>query len=149
MIQFNTQQSNNSFTVYPESSSIYAGDPSGSFSVTLTQDMDLSSGSFDVELINTPTQYNSRLVFQVSGSSIQPRHTGQYTFQLFETTIQRLIWGTQHTLFGDTHITWGQGEAQTGRLIDTDRVYLQGDNTPSFTTYTTTNESGSFTTYNQ
>lgn len=145
MINFNVNQETNTFTVYPETASL---SPSASYSVTLTDDLDLSSGSFDVALINTPTNFNPRLVFQVSGSSIQPTNGGQYTFQLLESLIQRLIWGQTHLKFGEAHAQWGAGAAGTGTVIDTDRVWLEGDNTPAITTYTTNNELGSFTTYN-
>ena len=145
MINFNVNQESNTFSVYPETASL---DPSASYSVTLTDDLDLTSGSFDVALINTPTNFNPRLVFQVSGSSIQPTNTGQYTFELFESLIERLIWGTANLQFGSTHVQWGAGAAGIGTKIDTDRVWLEGDNTPTTTTYTTNNELGSFTTYN-
>ena len=144
MINFNVNQESNTFAVYPETASL---DPSASYSVTLTDDLDLTSGSFDVALINTPTNFNPRLVFQVSGSSIQPTNTGQYTFELFESLIERLIWGTANLQFGSAHITWGQGAAGIGTKIDTDRVWLEGDNNPTITTYNTNNELGSFTTY--
>lgn len=144
MINFNVNQETNTFTVYPETGST---DPSASYSVTLTDEMDLTSGSFDVSLINTPTTFSPRLVLQVSGSSITPKSTGQYKFELFESLIERLIWGTAHLQFGSAHVTWGQGAAGIGTKIDTDRVWLEGNNNPTINTYSTNNELGSFTTY--
>lgn len=149
MINFNTSQATNTFSVYPESSSLYANSSSGSFYVELIQSMDLSSGSFEVSLLNTPTEFSPRLTLQAT--DIEPKITGQYTFKLFEkVTGERLTWGATHTQWSQLHQKWSDvtSGGLIGRLIDTDRAYVQGDNNPTITTYSTSNEEGAFTTYN-
>ena len=148
MINFNSSQPTNTFSVYPESSSLYGNSSSGSFYVELIQDMDLSSGSFDVILLNNPTAFSPRLTLQAV--DIDPKITGQYTFKLFEAVNgEQLKWGTTHIKFSELHALWSNARTQSDvRLIDTDRAYVQGDNNPTITTYSTSNEEGAFTTYN-
>ena len=150
MINFNTSQASNTFSVYPESSSLYWNSPSGSFYVELIQSMDLSSGSFEVSLLNTPTDFSPRLTLQETTGI--PEITGQYIFKLYEEIRgEQLQWGNAHFKFSELHQLWSDvtnAGSEGTRLLDTDRAYVQGNNNPDITTYSTNNEQGAFTTYN-
>ena len=139
----------NTFAIYPESGSIYAYEPDGKFELTLTQDYNQSESVVIVSLINNPTEFSPRLVFQANSVDI-PKATGLYTIQLkeFREVLLRLIWGQQHTLWGDTHVRWDGVEARFGeRTLDTDRAYVSGSDIPSFNQYISPDEDGRYITY--
>ena len=150
MLNLTTTQATGSVLVYPESASIYSNDPSVVYTGTAVQDLDLSSGSFEMNLINTPNSISPGLVLQVYSGSGVPDRTGQYTFTLAEAVVgEHYKWGTTHFTWTNFHYLWSNTKYQTPeRVIATDRLYINGTNTPQFTDYISPNENGAFTTYN-
>ena len=150
MLNLTTNQATGSVLVYPESASIYYNDPTVVFTGTAVQDLDLSSGSFEMELINTPNGYNEGLVLQVYSGSGVPERTGQYTFTLSEATVgAHYKWGTTNVKWSAFNYLWSYTkDSSQARQIATDRLYINGTDTPQFTDYTSPNENGTFTTYN-
>jgi hypothetical protein len=150
MLNLTTNQATGSVWIYPDSASIYFNDPNVVYTGTAVQDLDLSSGSFEMQLINTPSSLNPGLVLQVYSGSGVPENTGQYTFTLAEAAIgEHFKWGTTHITWSDFHYLWSNAKAESPqRVLATDRLYINGTNTPQFTDYISPNENGAFTTYN-
>ena len=151
MIQFNKGVTTNTVTVYPESSSVYATLPASAseFTFIVSQSYNLSLSQFNATLINTPTFLDPRLTFEVS-SSVIPSQTGQYDVKLRESKlIDDVTWGTFAETFTAANTTWAATRARSGsRFIDTDRAWIVGSDEPVFTNYTSSNEQGTYSTYN-
>lgn len=143
MVNFYRQNDTNSFSIYPET-----GSADSSFIVRLTQDLDLSQREFVVGRLNTPPTLSNLIVLQTTQSGDLPNWTGQYTFELFTRAEDSpLIWGTTTSTFGSTTTLWSERIPTVDTKIDTDRAFVFGADEPIFTTYITTNEDGSYTTY--
>ena len=143
MVNLYKDATTNTFSIYPET-----GSTDSSFTVRLTQDLDLSSTEFTVTRINSTTTLSDILVLQSTTSNDLPDYTGQYTFELFtEGTNLPLIWGTTTSTYSTTTRKWGDATSDVGVKIDTDRAFVYGSDQPTFTEYTTTNEVGRYTTY--
>ena len=143
MVNFYKDNATNTFSVYPET-----GSTDSSFTVKLTQDLDLSTTEFTVQRINGTNTLNDILVLQNTTSDDLPDFTGQYTFELFtEGTGTPLIWGLTTSTYSTTNQRWGDANTNLGVKIDTDRAFVFGSDEPIFTEYITTNEVGRYTTY--
>lgn len=141
MIQLDKSLSANTFAFYPDvevSSSITE------LRVSYVQDYNNNSGTFD----GTITSKKNWVVGQVSGSEL-PSPTGQYTLTINELIAgEPLLWGTADIAFGLAETPWGEASAEAlGQLLAVERAFLQGDNNPTITRYTSPNETGTYTTY--
>ena len=148
MINLHKSGTTNTISIYPESGSIYYSSPSGSFSLELTQDYDQNVTEVSATLINTPTEFNPRLTLQISSSAI-PSYSGLYTVKVNEYVALRPKWGNTHTKWFDAHWQWSQTQAVGNkRILDTDRAFVSGSDTPVFTQYASPDETGAYITYN-
>lgn len=136
--------------MYPDTSITESG--SGTYSLQLTQSLDQSTSLVsNIIRINTNTANNKSSVYvlQAYTSSGLPSYDGQYTAKLmYETPTTRTTWGETHYLFGSHHVTWGNPYAGEAQEVAEDRAYVHGTNTSTITKYITTNEDGTYTTYN-
>ena len=146
MINFNLQSGSNFFLVYPTSASVYLDNPSGSFEVTLTQTLDQTTGTFTVGVEKI---VDKGIIFEALTSDIQPKFTGQYTFNLEEGLLERITWGNAPFKFGSFKEIWSDVVAIiTRRLIYSNRAYVyEGINTIPIDVYSIPADSGSFTEY--
>ena len=139
MIQLDKSISTNTFAFYPDSSTTVE-----SLLVEYSQDYNKFSGSFEA----TIQSKKNWIVGLVSGSEL-PSPTGQYTLTIKELTLgSAYIWGTTNVAFGAANFTWGDASAElVGDTLAVERAYVQGDNNPTITTYSSPNETGRYTTY--
>jgi hypothetical protein len=148
MLNFYKTGLTNTVSIYPESSSLYFDNPSGSFQIELTQDYDQSVSTLDATLLNTPTQFSPRLTLQVTTNQV-PSYTGLYSVELKEFLKSSLKWIDANTIWSQTHRKWSAKDAIIGeRLLDIDRAFVSGSDVPVFKQYTTSSveyiyESGS------
>jgi len=145
MINFYINSGSNNFLA-DISGSTYT---TGSWSVTLVQDLDQSSGSFDVTLLSKKGYNNNLGIFTVSGSSIIPTNFGQYTLSLSEYISQLLIWSQANLIYSTATTTWGNASITQEKEIFVDRAFIQsGSNQVPITVYAGNNPNGAFKTYN-
>jgi hypothetical protein len=123
--------------VYPEVSSSYFNNPSGSFRLELSQDWDRSTTTVPATLLNTPTRVTPRLVLSINQTNL-PEYSGLYTIQVKEGLTRRYKWGNTHVKWTDANWTWSaQDQFTDSRVLDNDRAYVSGSDIPSFLQYTT------------
>ena len=145
MIQIYTTRETGSIVVWPESGSL----TTSSLSMTLVDDLDLTSGSFSVYKINNPNNLSEYLVLQYYSGSGIPTASGQYTYTLFEDIDTAYKWIDANFLFGSSDAgTWGGSQSGGVSAIDSGRAFVHGTNDPTFTNYITSNEDGAYITYN-
>ena len=148
MINFYTNLETGSFLIWPESgsSTLTGSGQSEIYSMKLVDELDLTSGSFSVYLINNPTKLSEYLVLQYHSGSF-PSASGQYTYTLFEDLGLAYKWIDANFTYGSATGTWGGLQSGSIGPIDSGRAFVFGTNDPTFTNYTTNNESGSYITY--
>jgi len=149
MIQlyYRSGSGNQSIAVWPEVDSIYFSNPSGSFVLDYSQDLDRSSGSIDLNLLNTPDSLTPRLVFSLPNKEV-PQYSGYYTVTIKEQITENPVWGTESDTWTAADYTWGSGtDVLASRTLDTDRAWVSGSDTPTFTEYSSTDQTGAYTTY--
>ena len=140
--------STQSIAIWPEVDSIYFNNPSGSFTLSYSQDLDRSSGSIDLTLLNTPDSITPRLVFNLPNNQV-PQYSGYYTVTLKEELTQETkVWGQTSDTWTAADYAWNASEEVTStRTLDTDRAWVSGSDQPSFTQYVSADEDGTYTTY--
>ncbi len=147
MINLNRAQNTNTIAIYPESASIYYNNPSGSFELQVSQDYNRNTGSIPLALLNSPTEFSPRLVFQILGSTI-PSSSGIYTYTLEEFITVSNTWIEQNTIWSLTDLQWGSGEDKSSaRTLDVDRAWISGSDIPEFNQYVSPDEDGYYVTY--
>tara|TARA_R110000803_G_scaffold123413_1_gene191351 strand:+ start:4580 stop:5092 length:513 start_codon:yes stop_codon:yes gene_type:complete len=140
MVNFFKENATNTISIYPESSSLYYNNDSGSFEIQLTQDYDQSETSLFPSLLNVPTQFSPRLTLQVSSSEV-PSYTGLYSLTLLEYINQQIEWAQQNTIWSATHLKWSDISYKSGsRTLDIDRAFVSGSDVPVFIQYTTSSQ---------
>jgi hypothetical protein len=147
MINLYRDSPTNTFAVYPDVTSSYANNELARFSFTLTQDYDQSVTEFTGSLINTPTDYNPRLIFQVTGSAL-PDWSGLYTLTLEESLDVGLKWGEANIKWSEANTKWSAKEFIISQsLVDLDRAKVSGSDAIIFQQYQGPNETGAYSTY--
>ena len=150
MINLYTAHPTSSFTVYPDTEYTYT--PTGSYALNLTQDYDQSFTQVEnLKRLNTDVANNkSHLIVleAYSGSSNIPTPDGQYTAQLLFGVETSIKWGEANAKFSAVHEKWSDYDTFSGSVISTDRAYVHGTNLQTITTYTGTDQTGAYTTYN-
>lgn len=120
------------------------------YKLNLSQDLDRSTSSIDnLKRLNTNVSLNksSVFVFEAYSGSI-PNPDGQYTVELLGGKDIKQTWGGLHSKFSDVHQLWSDVYLFSGSEIANDRAYVHGGNTQTITTYTGTNQTGAYITYN-
>lgn len=149
MLQFDKSLNTNSNAVWlgtVNTSSGYYNDLIAVYS----QSYDQSNGTFDLTTTSSPNQYRNWLVFQNTGSVV-PTPSGQYDVQIFtRTAAAEGRWGFTDQIWGLTQFTFGDFGAGNfpDELVYSDRAYVSGSNEQSITQYVSSNENGTYTTYN-
>ena len=140
MVNFFKNAATNTVSIYPESSSLYYDNPSGSFEIELTQDYDQSVTTVTATLLNVPTQFSPRLTLQIP-SILIPDYTGLYSLVLKEFLTQKVKWVEANTIWSETNRRWSAGEGVVGlRTLDQDRAFVSGSDVPVFIQYTTSSQ---------
>ena len=149
MIQLYSLHPTSSFTVYPETQPIeYVG---SRYVLDLTQDLDNSTSRIETLTrinTNTPNNKSQLIVLQAYSGSGIPENEGQYTAQLLFGSSVSSTWGEETRAFGSIQEKWSLVGEFSGSVIATDRAYVHGANLQTITTYTGTNQTGTYTTYN-
>jgi hypothetical protein len=143
MIQLKRSTPTNTFAFYPD---IEINSSIENLLVEYVQDLDKSSGTFNAVIIGK----KNWIVGTVSGTSV-PSPSGQYTLTIKEAQPGTLLtWGTANIEWQAANIYWDDASgAVPGRTLATERAYIEGSNEATITTYTSPNESGTYTTYNE
>lgn len=146
MVNFDLTTGSNFFLVYPTSGSLFVNDPSGSFEVTLTQELDQTTGTF---VVNVDRVLETGIIFEVDTVDIVPKFTGRYNFKLEEGLLEQLTWGNAPFQYGTLNQIWSNVVGIiTRRLIYSNRAYVyNGINTIPVDVYSIPADSGSFTEY--
>ena len=140
MINFYRNNPINTFAVYPDYTASYSDRSNATYTFTLDKDYDRSVTTFTGSLINQPSRVNPRLVFQITGSVV-PEWSGLYTLTLQEALAISYKWGQAHTLWTDSHWTWGSKNLLVSQsLIDGDRAKVSGSDQIIFEQYTTSSQ---------
>jgi hypothetical protein len=128
MINLNKNQQSNTFSIYPESASVYYSNPTATYLVDYTHPYTKETGSFNLDLLNTPNKFSDRLTFHVAGSDLTSVPIGQHTFKIAEEVGGTFYWAAIASTWDTTPQTWGDTTSpSTGkRAIDTDRAYVDG-----------------------
>jgi len=151
MINIYSAHPTSSFVMYPDDPITSSG--AQQYRLELTQSLDQSTSSiFTVQRLNTeqPQRTSEVLVMSAYSGSEIPTADGQYTASLRLGSGRSLKWGTAHKLFGTYHVRWSEvdPDSYVGDIIASDRAYVHGTNLQDITTYTGTDQTGAYTTYN-
>lgn len=150
MLQFNKSEATNKNAVYLETVNTGSG-YYNLLKVVYSQSYDLSSGSFDVTATSVPNAYRHWLVISNSGSVV-PTPSGQYDVKIYtyETGSGAAIWGTYTPTWTATSAAWSAlgNEDVLIDLLYSDRAFVSGSNEVSITQYVSSNENGTYVTYN-
>lgn len=149
MLQFNKSEATNKNAVYLDS--VNTGSGYYDFlRVQYSQSYDNSNGLFEITATSIPNQYRNWLVLENSGSDV-PTPTGQYDIAIYTATGSVATWGTQTTTWTAESDIWSDVGGTQITLLDllySDRAYVSGSNESSITSYVSSNENGTYTTYN-
>ena len=147
MLQFNKSQATNTNAVYLDTVNTGSGYYSSLVAV-YSQSYDQSNGTFDLTTTSAPTQYNNWLTFTATGSVI-PTPTGQYDIGIWIKQEVAAVWNQVAVAWNAYNETWDTaGDSLPVTLLYSDRAWISGSNESSITQYVTTDENGTYTTYN-
>jgi len=152
MLQFNKSQATNTNAAYLEIVNTSSGYYDSLLAV-YSQSYDNSNGTFAITASSTPTQYTNWLLFTNTGSVV-PSPSGQYDIEIYTSTgsIAAATWGAFPLTWTATAQTWGaitsSGVVTLVDLLYSDRAYISGSNESSITQYVSSDENGTYTTYN-
>ena len=147
MLQFNKSLATNTNAMYLDTVNTGSG-YYDSLAFVYSQSYDNSSGIFNVSVTSTPNQYNNWIVVQNIGSLV-PSYTGQYDFGLWRVDLVPAIWQSVATAWNSYDEIWDTaGEDLPVTLLYSDRAWVSGSNDSSITEYVSSNENGTYTTYN-
>jgi len=135
--------------VWPEVTSSLASNPSASFDMTLSSDYSKAETTVELTLLNTPTSVTPRLVFSLNKAQL-PAYTGNYTITIREQLDVPAIWGQIATFWTDYDKIWSSAVAPggtTSNTLDTDRAWISGSDVPTFSQYTSPDETGAYSIY--
>ena len=141
MFQLNKSQTINTIAFYPNEVV-----PSGS-NVLMYYTQSYSNtvtGSIVADVISNP-QNTSWIIAQFSGSLL-PSASGQYTFDIYETTLSgSAIWNTDIDQWQNAATNWEDASGTLlGDLIDTERAIISGSDVTPITEYVSPNENARF-----
>jgi hypothetical protein len=148
MLQFNKSKATNKNAVYLDTVNTGSGYYNSLLAV-YSQSYDNSNGVFELTPLSVPNQYRNWLTFENTGSDV-PTPSGQYDVAIYTGNIVDAIWGVFAPTWQATSDTWSEvaGGVTFGDLLYSDRAYVSGSNEVSITEYVSSNENGTYTTYN-
>ena len=147
MLQFNKSLATNTNAMYLDTVNTGSG-YYDTLAFVYSQSYDNSNGTFNVSVTSTPNQYNHWIVVQNTGSLV-PSYTGQYDFGLWKVELAPAIWQSVATAWDSYDEIWdAAGDDVLDTLLYSDRAFVSGSNNSSITEYVSSNENGTYTTYN-
>lgn len=153
MLQFNRSEATNTNAAYLETVNTGSG-YYDNLRVQYSQSYDNSNGIFEITALSTPNQYRNWLTFSNTGSVV-PIPTGQYDIKIYTTEVvsEKAIWGQYSVTWTAASQEWGtvsgsEGGIALADLLYSDRAWISGSNNSSITQYISSNENGTYTTYN-
>jgi hypothetical protein len=150
MLQFNKSETTNTNAVWIDTVNTGSGYYSN-LRVVYSQSYDLSNGTINISTVSAPNQYRNWLVISNAGAAV-PTPSGQYDISIYTITTGSggSTWATATETFASTTQTWGgfTGGGTLEDLIYSDRAYVSGSNEQEITQYVSSNENGTYTTYN-
>jgi len=155
MINLYSTASNSTFVMYPDEIP-FSASLTPFYRLSLSQSLDNSNSLVTLTRLNTSVSKNksSVIILQAPSGSGVPSVSGQYQAELlYQAEPAPAKWGTEHVQFGTLNSLWSDVDSinfviQSASVISQDRAYVYGTNEQSITTYTDTNQIGSYTTYN-
>lgn len=111
-----------------------------------SQSYDLSNGQMDFYVDATKGKY---LIGGVSGSQV-PSPTGQYDIDIYSGSFVSGVWQTTNVAWSSFNGTWTSNGyyVPAGDLLRTIRAWISGSNDVPIKEYISSNELGTYTTYN-
>jgi len=147
MLQFNKSETTNTNAVWISTVNTSSG-YYDNLVVVLSQSLDNSSTSIEVNTYSSPNAYRNWLVIQNSGSSV-PVPSGQYSVKVYKGTFDAATWDEVNVAFNAYDEKWEDaGIFLPDVLLYSDRAFVSGSNEDSITQYVSPNENGTYTTYN-
>jgi hypothetical protein len=151
MLQFNKSEATNKNAVYLDTVNTGSGYYS-TLRMVYSQSYDQSNGIFAVTATSLPSSYRNWLVIENSGSVV-PTPSGQYDIELYKATevTEEVTWAEATKTWTLETDMWKSVGGEIITLVDliySDRAYISGSNESSITSYVSSNENGTYTTYN-
>ena len=151
MINIYSNSPTSSFVMYPDTPVVATGFQT--YRLSLTQSLDNSTSSiFTVNRVDTRQNQSTSevIVLQALSGSEMPSADGQYTASLYLGKATSKRWGEVDELWSDYHLRFSETDPDTysGSIVASDRAYVHGTNLQTITTYTGTDQTGTYTTYN-
>lgn len=112
-----------------------------------SQSYDLSNGEFFGDIPSTKGKYR---IVNISGSAL-PTPSGQYDIDVYEATeFAPITWAAANFAFNNNPYTWDDAgdKNKTGNVLRTIRAWISGSNELPTTEYISSNEEGTYITYN-
>ena len=111
-----------------------------------SQSYDLSNGTFFGDVTETKGKYR---IVSISGSTI-PAYSGQYDIEIYKATnTAPITWAAANFAWNNNPYTFNNAgtAGKTGDILRTIRAWVSGSNDVPTTSYVTTNEYGTYITY--
>ena len=146
MLQFNKSETTNTLAVYLDPN--YTGSYD-ELILDFTQSYDLSTTVVEGTPLSTTNQYRNWLTFTVPGNTL-PSPSGQYDVRISEGTKEdNLKWNDAGFAWNVADVVWEEGSVlQRRTFLYSDRALVSGSNDSSITQYVSSNEDGTYITYN-
>lgn len=127
-----------------------SGSTTYDFVLETTHSLDLNHTSFSLDVITTVTNEGQYpIVQQYHSGSGAPDYDGQYTYKLNQREFDQTKWGLADVTFTNANNLWSDWrQLVENSYIDEGRIYVHGTDVPTTTKYITSNEEGTYTTYN-
>ena len=151
MLQFNKSEATNKNAVYLDTVNTGSG-YYDTLRVQYSQSYDESNGVFEISASSLPTAYRNWLVLENAGNVV-PTPSGQYDVAIYTATevTEQVTWAEATKTWTLETDEWNSVGAEIITLVDllySDRAYVSGSNESSITSYVSSNENGTYTTYN-
>ena len=148
MLQFNKSEATNTNAVWIDTVNTSSG-YYDNLVLVFSQSYDNSNGLIpDVTIVSLPNQYRNWLVFSISGSDA-PSPSGQYDFGLWTEAFVPAIWNQVATAWDSFNEKWETaGDNLPIEFVYGDRAYVSGSNEQDIIQYVSSNENGTYITYN-
>lgn len=148
MLQFNKSQALNTNAIWPDveiTSSVGA-----QLVLEFTQSYDNSVTAAEGNVINNPGVNGQQyIVVQLTGSKV-PSPSGQYEVNVYEGDLVEATWVETAQLWSAINTKWSSDDPVVikTKFLTNERAYVSGSNEQNITQYVSSNEDGTYTTYN-
>lgn len=152
MFRFSKNQATNTNAVYLDTVNT-GSDYYDNLTMVFSQSYDESNGTIQVFPQSTPNQYNSWLTFTLPGVSLVAEKipTGQYNVEIWTAAeAQEGRWAFIDIPWQNYDQIW-ETAGEPGRpetFLTSDRAFIEGYNQTVIDQYVSSNENGTYTTYN-